>query len=726
MVDAFGPARALASLGRALREPPLVGALIESVVEADLELTGEAPSTFLIAQSESAPCDDRRAVALAPDLPTCRACLDELADPGARRHRYAFVACAHCGPRYTMVRKLPYDRDGTAMADFPLCPECAREYRTPEDRRFHAEATACPDCGPQLKLLTPSGGECARGDAALDEAIRALASGCVLAAQGVGGFHLACDASDATAISILRDRKRRPRKPLAVLVGSVLEAEKHALVTAEARVLLESAARPIVVLRRRVDSSLADAVAPGSPMVGLMLPYTALHSLLLDGFGAPLVMTSANFSGEPIAYCYEESREDLACVADAILVHDREILSPCDDSVVSPAPSGPIFLRRSRGYVPRPIRLERPLRHTILACGGEWGNTICMVHGERAWVSAHVGDMESAASVERLERTVEQWQEWLGVEPEVVAHDLHPGYESTRFARSLPVERTIAVQHHHAHMISVLAEHQMRGPALGLIWDGTGHGNDGCAWGGELLMGDAAECHRLATFRPLPLAGGERAIREPWRLALALLDDAFDGAPPLHALDLFRGLSEQRVDRVRALISAPAFAPLAHGVGRYLDAFGALLLSRPTATFQGELAQAVNFLASGRDEAAYPFDLDRSAEPWTIDLRASAREMTVDLLSGLAPSKIADRIHATLIAAGEAAIREALRGLGDTPPVVLGGGCFQNPLLVDGLERRLGGDLQVLRAIELPPGDGGLSLGQAIVADAIASAARGG
>jgi hydrogenase maturation protein HypF len=368
----------------------------------------------------------------------------------------------------------------------------------------------------------------------------------------------------------------------------------------------------------------------------------------------------------------------------------------------------------------------------VLACGGQWNNTLCVAHGDSAWLSAHVGDVESPASVTRLEETARRWLDWLQLEPQVVAHDLHPRYESTRFAHTFESARLIGVQHHHAHMAAVLAEHGHEGPALALTWDGTGAGVDGTAWGGELLYGSFASVERIATLRPIRLAGGEHAIREPWRLALALLDDSFDGDAPHEALRLFAHVRPLDRERVHALLASPALCPAAHGVGRYFDAIGALLLERPVVGHSGELAQGLNFLASGRPADPYVFDFDLSSRPWTIDLRPCVRALVADLLGGRSHAEIADRFHATLVSAGSAAVRAALeanslaRGLAGTqkPCVVLAGGCFQNALLVDGLECALGQDFEVLRPQAVPPGDGGLALGQALVADALASIVR--
>jgi hydrogenase maturation protein HypF len=730
LVDAYGSSEAIAALCARLEAPLLRGVDVERL---DVEPLDEAaPDHFEIVSSVGGGSRDHCVdVALAPDLAVCDECLGELGDPGARRYRYAFIACAHCGPRYSMARELPYDRARTAMADFPLCSECASEYERPDNRRFHAEATACASCGPALLELASTGDVRSRDEAALTRAIEVLRSGGVVAIQGIGGFHLACDACDEPAVRRLRAHKNRPLKPLAVMVPTLAEAEKHAVLSRDDRELLGSPSRPIALLRRRSDSCLAPSVAPGSPMVGLLLAYTPLHALLLESFGGPLVMTSANLSGEPIAYRREDAGSDLAHLADVVLAHDREIVAPCDDSVAVATLGGPILLRRSRGHVPRSIRLAVPVQQTVLALGGQWNATICVAHGDRAWLSAHVGDVESPASATRLEETARQWLDWLGLEPDVIVHDLHPQYETTRMARAWRGVRAVGVQHHHAHMAAVLGEHRHEGPALALAWDGTGAGPDGSAWGGELLLGDRRAFERLATLRPIPLVGGERAIREPFRLALALLDDAFDGAPPLDTLELFQQVSPETLDPVRTLLATEVLSPAAHGVGRYFDAVGALLFARPTIGYSGELAQALGFACRGRPERPYPFVLDVAQTPWSIDLRPAIRALVADLQHGAPPGFIADRFHATLIAAGEAGVREALPRLLDSatspgrtgrPVVALGGGCFQNPVLLDGLDRALSDEFEVLRPVRVPPGDGGLAFGQACVADAAVSA----
>jgi len=720
-IDAFGTREMLEVFRLRVERPALPGARVDAVEVSAIAIDRE-PADFSILPSRRHGELRFGDPALAPDLPICPACEHELADAGSRRHRHPFVACAQCGPRYTLARALPWDRERSSMADFPLCPACAREYADPGDRRFHAEASSCPDCGPTLVATEPGGPPTFGNEAAIARAVGALRVGRIVAVQGIGGFHLACDASNEAAVRRLRKRKRRPTRPLAVMVRSVLEAEKHALVDADERALLSSEARPIVLLRRRPDSGLAPSLAPGSPVLGILLAYSPLHVLLLEDFGGALVMTSANRSGEPIVYRVTEAESKLGDVADLVLAGDREIVAASDDSVAALAASGPVLLRRSRGHVPRPIRLAEPAGEPVLAFGGHWSNTVCVISRDRAWPSAHVGDIESPDSVERLEATIERWLHWLEVTPTLVAHDLHEGYESTRLARDFAAKlgaRLAPVQHHHAHLAAVLGEHGARGPALALVWDGTGAGPDGAAWGGELLFGDARGFDRMATFRPIALAGGDRAIQEPWRIAQALLQDAFQGDAPVEALALFDRVDRDEVAAVAALLERPELCAAAHGVGRYFDAIGALLLARPRATYNGELAQALNFAAGGRAAEPYPFTIDSRTRPWQLDLRPMVRAITLDLLDGRPPSQLSDRFHATLVSAGQALVAQAAARLAERgAPVVLAGGCFQNTLLLDGLEQRLGGELEVLRPRQLPPGDGGLAFGQALVAGA--------
>ena len=724
-IEAWGRADALARLRDGIEAAELPGLAVERIAVRPLAAPATLPAEFGVETSQATPGTraSTAALPLVPDLPVCEACLDEIGDTGSRRHRYAFTHCASCGPRYTVVRGLPWDRERTALADFPLCSECAAEYGNPDDRRFHAEATTCPRCGPRLQALAPDGALRAEGGAALALARETLCAGGTLAVLGMGGFQLACDATSERAVEALRRRKRRGRKPFAVMLRSLTVVEKHAAPEAEERSLLASLARPIVLVKRRGDSGIARAVAPapGGAWLGLMLPTTPLHALLLDDCGRPLVMTSGNPSGEPIAHRIDEAVARLGGVADLILAHDRAVERPCDDSVTRVVAGAPRVLRRARGFVPRPIRLARPLRHAVLALGSQWSNAPCVAIGDQAWPGVHVGDLETPESLELLERSIEELLAWLGATPEIVAHDLHPDYQSTLLARRLQCSRRVAVQHHHAHLASVLAEHGEAGPVLGLVWDGTGLGHDGSSWGGELLSGGLAAARRVATFRPLRLAGGDRAVREPWRVALAALDDAFAGDPPWDALALFHALPREQRERVRQLLASGVACPSAHGAGRLFDAVGSLVLAHAGADFQGELALALEGVARGRRGRAYPFALDREQTPWQLDWRPALRALVSDLLAGHPAHEISQRFHGTLVDAAAALVREASRE-GEPRTLALSGGCFQNRILVEGLIHTLGAERRILLHARLPAGDGGLAVGQALAADALETA----
>jgi len=799
-IEAFGAPSDLARLrDRLLQEPPGAARIREL---RETPLAGPAPSGFAIAASDTG---GHRGLALAPDLATCDACLAESVDPGDRRRGYPFTTCTACGPRYGVALAAPWDRARTTMAPFRMCPACRREHADPADRRHHTETNACPACGPRLELLDAGGRRLPARDPVAAAAER-LRRGETVALRGLGGFHLACDATSSEAVKRLRERKRRPAKPFAVMVADLPAARRLARLGPEEEALLVSPERPIVLAAAPtatpdgsegpppregpLASALAPEVAPGLGLLGLLLPYTPLHHLLLAAFGGPLVMTSGNRADEPIATATAEAvtrlgrpaREGPAArapgpgeglggpaeegdagtasaapgIADAFLTHDREIPGPCDDSVVRVVAGAPVVLRRSRGYVPRALPIAPPLPEPILALGAHLKSAVCLGAGNLLYPGPHVGDLETLEACEALARAAERLEQLLGVRAEVVAHDLHPGYGSTRLARARRARRRYAVQHHHAHVASAMAEHGLEGPVLGLAWDGTGLGPDGAAWGGELLLADRAGFRRLATFRPIPLVGGSQALREPWRLALAWLEDAFGPDAPLDRLALFEGVDRERRAGVRQILCRRIRLVPAHGVGRLFDALGALVLARPMARYEGELALRLN-LAADADPApgaaeAYPFligdrgerlgvgepDADalggdalpgpEAAEPGEgpralreVDLRPLLRAAVEDLMSGVPASRIAGRFHATLAAAAASLVENAAGAHGRLP-VVLAGGCFQNPLLTrgvaEGLRARLGPAHPVLHGREIPPGDGGIAVGQAVVAAA--------
>jgi hydrogenase maturation protein HypF len=724
-IEAFGPCAALDAFVARLRAEPPPAAVIASVREEPIP---PAPAAgFEIVASAGAA--ERRA-AIPPDLATCEACRREVLDPADRRHGYPFTNCTCCGPRFTIALGAPYDRPATTMASFRMCASCAREYADPRDRRFHAQPNACPACGPRVSLVIPAGrGEGApRSLAAADPiaaAGEALARGGIVAVKGIGGYHLACDATSPAAVRTLRERKRREEKPLAVMVPDLDAARAVAELAAEEEALLASVERPIVLCRRRPDARLAPELAPGSPLVGLLLPYAPLHHLLLAAAGRALVMTSGNLSDEPIASDDGDALARLGGIADLFLVHDRPIASRCDDSVARVVAGRPLVLRRARGFVPRPVRLARPFRRPVLAVGAQLKNACCLGRGDEAVLGPHVGDLDGLETYGAFEAAVARLEAFLAFRPEAIACDLHPQYHSTRWAReraaSLGVP-LVEVQHHHAHAAAAMAEHGLAGPALALAWDGTGLGTDGAAWGGELLVAERGRFERLATFRPLPLAGGDRAVREPWRVALAALVDALGEDAPLDRIPVLAGADPRELEVVRRMLAAGVNCPPAHGAGRAFDAAGALALGRGAARFEGQVAMALEAAAdpgeAPRSARDYPVELDTSGPVEQLDLRPLWGALAADVAGGVPPGTISARFHAALVRAGAELVRRAARRVG-VRDVVLTGGCLQNGRLAEGLLCELSGAFRVYLHRQVPPGDGGIALGQAVVADAI-------
>jgi len=665
VIDAEGDAGSLDAFAVTLGDAAPELARVDSVHVEPLRPRGG--SGFAIAASVGG----GSSASIPPDVATCRECLRELFDPADRRYRYPFVNCTRCGPRFTIVRAVPYDRANTTMAGFPLCDECRREYEDPADRRFHAEPTCCPACGPQLSMP-------------LEEAVEALRAGSVLAVKGLGGYHLACDATNEAAVARLRARKAREEKPFAVLTA---RPDELARIAADERALLESPARPVVLVRRR-ESPLAPSVAPGTRWVGLMLPYSPLHHLLAHDVGGPLVLTSGNRSDEPIAFDDAEARSRLAGIADAFLGHDRPIHRRCEDSVVRAG----FPVRRSRGHTPQALRLPVRAAQPLVAAGAELKNTFCVARGNEAFLSAHLGDLESEAAYRAFRADLDLYLAMLGVEPELVAHDLHPEYLATKWALEQDAELE-GVQHHHAHAASCLAEHGEEGPALALVFDGTGYGTDGTLWGGELLRCDLTSFERVAHLETVPLPGGEAAVREPWRVAAAYLERA--GLP----------VPWERWRLVRE--SLKVGPPLACGMGRLFDAVAAVLGVREAVSYEGQAAIELEQLAGEAPAEPYPWRFGESTELVT---RCHAEN-----LAGRPAGEIAARFHETVAAGAAAACAEA----GGPGTVVLTGGTFQNLRLLAATTRRLERlGFRVLSHRRVPPNDGGVSFGQAAVAAA--------
>ncbi len=699
----------------AVQAPPL--AVLERVHAEPVAPTGEPG--FRIAASIGATAPD---APVAPDTAPCAACLAELSDPDDRRHRYPFINCTDCGPRFSIIRSVPYDRPGTTMAGFHMCPACQAEYDDPADRRFHAQPNACPDCGPALALVTPGGAPVADPEAALAAAEAALRTGAILAVKGIGGFHLACRAADERAVAALRARKHREDRPFALMVADERAARELVELSDAEAVLLGRPQRPIVIARRgpeaRVAAGVAPGVAPGSPDLGVMLPYSPLHQLLLGDLGEPLVMTSGNVSDEPIAYRDDEALVRLAGIADLFLLHDRPIETRTDDSVLRAVSrrEAPLFIRRSRGYAPAPLRLPVAAERPVLACGAELKSTFCLVRGHRAWVSHHIGDLENYETLRSFSDGVEHFRRLFDVDPEIVAFDLHPDYLSTRYALDRPELVPVAVQHHHAHLAAGLAEHGERGPALGAIFDGTGLGTDRSIWGGELLAGDLEGFERAGHLHPVRLPGGAQAIREPWRMACAWLVEADRAAAPPAAL---AGSIDRRWwERVAELCRTGLASPPTTSMGRLFDAVSALCAIRLSVSYEGQAAAELEAICDPAETGAYPLALVDAADGLVLDARETVTAVARERELGVPVGRIAARFHNAVAAATTAACIQ-LAGTRGLDTVVLSGGTFQNRLL---LERTAAGlaraGLRVLVPERLPPNDGGIAFGQAAVAAA--------
>ncbi|GAA4572584.1 carbamoyltransferase HypF [Planotetraspora kaengkrachanensis] len=662
-----------------------------------------------------------RQALVSPDSATCGDCLTELADPADRRFRYPFINCTNCGPRFTIVRDVPYDRPNTTMAAFPMCSACAAEYGDPGDRRFHAQPISCWDCGPRLRLTAADGTELP-GDPVREAAALLRGSG-VVAIKGLGGYHLAVRVDDETAASTLRARKHREDKPFAVMVPDVETAAALCEVDESAVASLTGRARPIVLLprrdapagRRRVVPSVARAVAPGDRRLGLMLPYTPVHHLLLAELGTPIVLTSGNVSDEPIAYDDADALGRLAGIADAFLVHDRPIHIRTDDSVVRPFLGRESVLRRSRGHVPDPVRLSRPARRPILACGAELKNTFCLVKGRHAFVSHHIGDLENYETMRSFVTGIDHFTRLFDVRPELVAHDLHPEYLSTKHALAMTGVDSTGVQHHHAHIASCLADNGEEGPVLGVAFDGLGYGADGTIWGGEFLLADLVSFQRLGHLAPVPMPGGTAAIRQPWRMAAAYLDAAYGGRPP-QGLDVV-GRNQAAWADVLMLGRTGMNSPATSSAGRLFDAVSALLGLRDTINYEGQAAVELEQHADPAERGAYHAGIS-AGRPVVVAGADLVRAAAQDVLTGVEPGVVAARFHN---GAADVVVRvcEILREESGVSVVALSGGVFQNQLL---LVRVAGGltasGFRVLTHARVPPNDGGISVGQAAVAAA--------
>ena len=711
-LEVQGAEAAVRQFLHALAHRPPPGARLEALETSPLAVRSE--EGFRITDSA---VDVVAGLALPADHATCDACLTESESPGERRYRYPFTNCAHCGPRFTIVEALPFDRPRTSMREFRMCAACAAEYADPADRRFHAQAIACPSCGPQVRMLSADGTERTHDEDAILAAAAALLDGELVALKGLGGFHLLADATNAAAVGELRRRKGRDAKPFAVMFPSLAALRSVCVVSPAEAQWLTAPAAPIVLVRRRPTASgdlrIAAAVAPGNPRIGALLPYTPLHRLLLNAVQRPLVCTSGNRSDEPICIETAEALSRLSGVVDRFVVHDRRIVRPVDDSVVRVSGAEMHMLRRARGFAPLavPLPVATPSA-SVLALGGHLKATITVAARGQAVVSQHLGDLTSPEARQWHERTARELLACISVVPDVVACDLHPDYASTLLAERLAADWRVPlcrVQHHHAHVAACVVEHGLTGPVLGLVWDGSGLGSDGVLWGGEALVVDGATARRVAHLRPFPLPGGERAMREPRRAALGLLYEIVGQAAGPELAALFPDLS---VAALLQMMERRVGCPRTTSVGRLFDAVAALLGIRVTGGFEGQAAMEVEYAADdGGECGAYSVPLT-GGSPAVADWQPLVEALRRERAGGVPATVCAARFHGALVQLAEDVARRV-----NLPRVVLTGGCFQNARLNDAIRVRLVRQgFRVYVPQRYPPNDGGLSLGQAAVA----------
>lgn len=711
LIEAQGSKRKLDRFQQRLKSELPPAARLDEISIAVLEPSGA--DGFRILES---PPEGVKFTRISPDLATCPDCLRELDDPADRRYHYPFINCTNCGPRLTIIRDVPYDRPRTTMAAFAMCPDCRREYDDPADRRFHAQPNACPVCGPRVFLLDASGQP--NFSENLIPVAQALARGQIVAVKGIGGMHLACDASNAQAVARLRSRKYREEKPFALMVRNLDRAHHLACVSSAEADLLTSVARPIVILDAKPGHPIVPEVSPGLDTLGLMLPYTPLHHLLLGSCDLDLVMTSGNLSEEPIAFKDDEIVPRLKGIADLFLLHDRPIHLRCDDSVVRVVNGRRLMLRRSRGYVPHPIRLPRPLPNPVLACGAQLKSTFCLGRDDYLILSHHLGDLENHPVLEAFEEGIEHFQRLFYVQPERIACDLHPDYLSSQYARKrgLPL---MEVQHHHAHVLACLAEIGHFAPVLAWTLDGIGLGTDGTLWGGECLRVEGLKWQSLARLQPIALPGGEKAIREPWRIAVAAILAASPGEGERIAAELF---PDRPVGLIRELLEKGLHCPLSSGAGRLFDAVAALAGVREEIAYEAQAAILLEAMAQ-RDRPAilesvegipaYPLHVKQERDRIILDWSHLILETARDRLKEVTPGEIGARFHATMVKTllETSRILKQKTGLNR---MILTGGVFQNRILLANLWRELANvGFEVLVPSAAPVNDGGIALGQA-------------
>jgi hydrogenase maturation protein HypF len=700
--------------------PPLSS--IESVESTHSLDTGHYRD-FRIVESAT---EGEKFVPISADIATCRDCLRELLDPKDRRYRYPFINCTNCGPRFTIIEGIPYDRRQTTMRDFEMCKACRAEYENPLDRRFHAEPTACSRCGPQLSLRDTHGIEVeldrVAGEDTVSRVRSLLLDGMIVVIKGIGGFHLACDALNADAVERLRRRKYREDKPFALMASSLDVIKEYCFISEQEEKLLSSGCRPVALLEKRASVVIPDAIAPRLKTLGFMLPYTPLHHLLLENMDCPLVMTSGNISDEPICYEDEDAIQRLNNIADYFLFHDRRIHLRTDDSVARVHQGREMILRRSRGYAPAPVRTSFKFQRQILACGAELKNTFCLTRDHQAFISHHIGDLENLETLRSFTEGIEHYKRLFCLQPEVIAYDLHPEYLSTKYANSLDEQARIGVQHHHAHVASCMADNQIEGDVIGVAMDGLGFGTDGRMWGGEFFVANFLEAERIVHLDDMPLPGGAKAIREPWRMAAVYLHRTFGDEFFKLDLPFVREIDKSACITLNKMAATGLNSPLTSSMGRLFDAVSSMLGLRGTVNYEGQAAIELEAIAERSCFQSYEFEIEPSRG--VITAEAVIRHVVEDLLDGVTPSEVSAKFHlgvAHLIASVARKIRTERR----LNRIVLSGGVFQNIFLLENVCRMLKDDrFEVFTHSRVPANDGGISFGQAAIANAQLAAGR--
>ncbi|MCF8110841.1 MAG: carbamoyltransferase HypF [Desulfobacteraceae bacterium] len=691
------------------RKPPL--ALITEITENKIKPVGF--ENFSILQSKP---DKSRNTLISPDISICEDCLQELFDPADRRFKYPFINCTNCGPRYTIIDDIPYDRPNTSMKNFKMCRKCRAEYENPEDRRFHAQPNACHVCGPHVSLHDAAGSRLQAEDT-IKDAAGLLKQGYILAIKGLGGFHLAADAENSNAVKTLRHRKLREEKPFAMMSPGLEQIRQYAILNSEEQAMLESPRRPIVLLRKSGSSPISEEVSPGNRYFGVMLPYTPLHYLLMNTGFTALVMTSGNLSEEPIVIDNSDALCRLSGIADFYLMHNRDIYLRCDDSIARHAAGAHRIIRRSRGYVPNPVFLKHTVPQ-ILACGAELKNTVCLTKNDQAFVSQHIGDMENLRTLDFFRLTISHMKRILDIEPEAIACDMHPDYMSTKYGLEQQNIRLIPIQHHHAHIASSMAENRIDGEVIGLAFDGTGYGTDGRIWGGEILTASMASFQRAAHMSWAPMPGGNAAIKEPWRMAAAYLKHTFGNGFEKLDLPVFKNIPGSDLELISRMICRGVNSPLTSSLGRLFDAVAAIIGIRSRVRFEGQAAMELEMMAPENDMSGadiYPYELP-SAGSREIPVGPIIAGVVKDSEKRISCRQISTRFHQTLINLfSDLCVR--IRGQNGLNRVVLSGGVFQNVILLKGLMRMLEErGFEVYTHSLVPANDGGISLGQAAVA----------